>query len=97
MAFEHLLHMSFRFYIEALKEDCDLVEINEECHFDFEVGAIIRKVVESKECAPLFSKLKGQNENGLWHILGTPNCLRSDPKQNLADWRVILTCLFRRQ
>ncbi|KAF7549679.1 hypothetical protein G7Z17_g6230 [Cylindrodendrum hubeiense] len=74
-------HMSFRSFVQALKDDNDLVEINEECDADLEVGAIIRKVCENDERAPLFNKLKGQNENGLWRILGAPNSLRSDPTQ----------------
>lgn len=73
--------MSFRSFVQALKDDNDLVEINEECDPNLEVGAIIRKVVESDERAPLFNKLKGQNENGFWRILGAPNSLRADPKQ----------------
>ncbi|KAK7418141.1 Ferulic acid decarboxylase 1 [Neonectria punicea] len=74
-------HLSFRAFVQALREDGDLVEINEECDPHLEVGAIIRKVVETNERAPLFNNLKGQNENGLWRILGAPNSLRSDPMQ----------------
>lgn len=76
--------MDFRFFVQALKDDGDLVEINEECDPNLEVGAIIRKVVESSERAPLFNKLKGQNENGLWRILGAPASLRQDPKQRFG-------------
>ncbi|KAF5020194.1 hypothetical protein F66182_7759 [Fusarium sp. NRRL 66182] len=81
MSLQNHPHMSFRGYVEALEADGDLVTINEECDPHLEVGAIIRKVVESNEKAPLFNKLKGQDENGLWRILGAPNSLRSDPKQ----------------
>ncbi|PHH61473.1 hypothetical protein CDD81_320 [Ophiocordyceps australis] len=81
---QNLPHMSFRSYVEALKKDNDLVEINEECDPQLEVGAIIRKVVESDERAPLFNKLKGQDQNGLWRILGAPNSLRADPKQRFG-------------
>lgn len=76
--------MDFRSFVQALKDDGDLVEINEECDPNLEVGAIIRKVVENDEKAPLFNKLKGQNENGLWRILGAPNSLRQDPKQRFG-------------
>lgn len=72
--------MEFRAFFQAPKDDGDLVEINEECEPNLEVSAIIRKVVESDERAPLFNNLKGQNENGLWRILGAPNSLRSDPR-----------------
>lgn len=76
--------MEFRSYVEALEADGDLVSINEECDPHLEVGAIIRKVVENNEKAPLFNKLTGQDENGLWRILGAPNSLRSDPKQRFG-------------
>lgn len=76
--------MNFRSYVDALRRDGDLVEINEECDPHLEVGAIIRKVVESDERAPLFNKLKGQNDNNFWRILGAPNSLRADPKQRYA-------------
>ncbi|EWZ30913.1 UbiD decarboxylyase family [Fusarium oxysporum Fo47] len=76
-----LPHMDFRSYVEALEADGDLVSITEECDPHLEVGAIIRKVVENNDKAPLFNKLKGQDENGFWRILGAPNSLRSDPKQ----------------
>jgi hypothetical protein len=39
--------------------DGDIVEINEECDANLEVGAIIRRVCETDERAPLFNKLKG--------------------------------------
>ncbi|EFX01795.1 carboxy-lyase-like protein [Grosmannia clavigera kw1407] len=71
--------MDFRTFVDALKADGDIVEINEECDPFLEVSAIIRRVVESDEKAPLFNNVKGQNENGLWRILGGPNSLRSDP------------------
>jgi UbiD family decarboxylase len=74
--------MEFRSYVEALEADGDLVSINEECDPYLEVGAIIRKVVENNKKAPLFNKLKGQDGNGLWRILGAPNSLHSNPKQH---------------
>ncbi|CAH0031873.1 unnamed protein product [Clonostachys rhizophaga] len=76
-----LAHMGFRAFVQALKDDGDLVEINEECDPNLEVSAIIRKVVESDERTPLFNNLKGQNANGLLRILGAPNSLRSDPRR----------------
>lgn len=77
-------HLDFRAFVQALKDDGDIVEINQECDPNLEVGAIIRKVVENNERAPLFNKLKGQDQNGLWRILGAPNSLRSDPKQQFG-------------
>ncbi|KAK1488938.1 hypothetical protein CCUS01_14715 [Colletotrichum cuscutae] len=81
---QDLPHLSFRSFVEALKADGDLVEINEECDPNLEVGAIIRKVVETDERAPLFNKLKGQDADGFWRILGAPNSLRSDPSQRFG-------------
>lgn len=87
---QDLPHMNFRSFVEALKADGDLVEINEECDPNLEVGAIIRKVVESDERAPLFNKLKGQDDNGLWRILGAPNSSVPTRRSDTAVWRVIL-------
>ena len=81
MSSQSLPHMNFRRYVEALDAEGDLVAISEECDPHLEVGAIIRKVVENNDKAPLFNKLKGQDDNGLWRILGAPNALRSDPAQ----------------
>lgn len=72
--------MNFRSFIEALKEDGDLVEINEEIDPYLEAGAIIRKVCETNDKAPLFNNLKGA-KNGLWRILGAPASLRQSPSQ----------------
>lgn len=41
----------------------------------------LRSARSSDGAAPLFNKLKGQNANGLWRILGAPNFLRRDPAQ----------------
>lgn len=81
---QDLPHMNFRSFVESLKADGDIVEINEECDPDLEVGAIIRKVVESDERAPLFNNLKGQDADGFWRILGAPNSLRADPGQRFG-------------
>ncbi|KAI0379684.1 putative 3-octaprenyl-4-hydroxybenzoate carboxy-lyase [Hypomontagnella monticulosa] len=77
-------HLSFRSYVQSLKDDGDIVEINVECDPHLEVGAITRKVLENNEKAPLFNKLKGQDENGLWRILGAVNGLRPNPTQRFG-------------
>lgn len=77
-------HLSFRSYVQALKDDGDIVEINTECDPHLEVGAITRKALEDNKRAPLFNKLKGQDANGLWRILGAVNGLRADPKQRFG-------------
>ncbi|KAJ5928711.1 UbiD family decarboxylase [Penicillium verhagenii] len=73
---QDLPHMNFRSYVEALKQDNDLVEIDREIDPDLECGAIIRKVCETDDKAPLFNNLKGARD-GLFRILGAPNSLRS--------------------
>jgi UbiD family decarboxylase len=73
-------HLNFRSFVEALKDDNDLVEINDEVDPHLEVGAIIRKVCETNDKAPLFNNVKGAN-NGLWRILGAPASLRNDPNE----------------
>ncbi|KAH8705940.1 UbiD decarboxylyase family [Talaromyces proteolyticus] len=80
MASEIPPHLSFRSFVNALKEDGDLVEINDEIDPYLEAGAIIRKVCETDNKAPLLNKLKG-NKDGLWRILGAPASLRRDPSQ----------------
>lgn len=83
MATEQPPHLSFRSFVSALKQDGDLVEINDEIDPYLEVGAIIRKVCETDGKAPLFNNLKG-SENGFWRILGAPASLRKDPGQRFG-------------
>lgn len=71
-------HLNFRSFVEALKQDDDLVEIDELVDPYLEVGAIIRKVCETNNKAPLFNNVKGAKD-GLWRILGAPASLRSQP------------------
>ncbi|KAF2813167.1 UbiD family decarboxylase [Mytilinidion resinicola] len=77
---QDLPHMNFRSFVEALKDDGDLVEINKEINPYLEAGAIIRKVCETDDKAPLFNNLKGA-KNGLFRILGAPGSLRRDKSQ----------------
>lgn len=67
--------MNFRSFVEALKEDGDLLEINKEVDPHLEVGAITRKVCETDDKAPLFNNVKG-NKDGFFRILGAPGSLR---------------------
>lgn len=71
--------MNFRSYVEALKADNDLVEIYEEIDPYLEAAAIIRKVCETDDKAPLFNNLKGMKD-GFFRILGAPNSLRASKK-----------------
>lgn len=72
--------MNFRSFVKALKEDNDLVEINSEVDPHLEVGAIIRKICETDDKAPLFNNLKGMKTD-LWRILGAPASLRRSPER----------------
>ena len=78
-------HLNFRSFVESLKEDDDLVEINEEKDPNLEVSAIIRKVCETNDRAPLFNNVKGA-KNGLFRILGAPASLR--PHQDSQYGRI---------
>ncbi|KAE8440798.1 Ferulic acid decarboxylase 1 [Mollisiaceae sp. DMI_Dod_QoI] len=73
-------HLNFRTFVETLKQDGDLIEINDVIDPHLEVGAIIRKVCETDDKAPLFNHVKGA-KNGLWRILGAPGSLRKHPRQ----------------
>ncbi|TVY45318.1 Ferulic acid decarboxylase [Lachnellula subtilissima] len=72
-------HLCFRSFVDALREDNDLAEINEEIDPYLEAAAITRRASETLGKAPLMNNLKG-NEHGLWRILGAPACLRSEEK-----------------
>ncbi|GFF79590.1 UbiD family decarboxylase [Aspergillus lentulus] len=80
---QDLPHMNFRCFVDALKEDDDLAEIEMEVDPILEVGAIIRKVCETNDKAPLFKRPKGKDGH-LFQILGAPTSLRSNPKQRFG-------------
>nr|POE77950.1 ferulic acid decarboxylase 1 [Quercus suber] len=72
-------HLNFRAFVNALKQDGDLVEIKEEIDPYLEAGAIIRKVCETDDKAPLLTNLKGA-QGGFFSILGAPASLRREQK-----------------
>jgi UbiD family decarboxylase len=78
-AAQDLPHMNFRSYVEALKADGDIAEINAEKDPNLEVSAIIRRSNELDDKAPLFNNVKGA-KNGLFRILGGPNSHRQPSK-----------------
>ncbi|ROW17846.1 hypothetical protein VPNG_00804 [Cytospora leucostoma] len=84
MSTQDLPHMSFRAFVDQLRADGDLVDVNDEVDPYLEAGAITRRVCETNAKAPLFNNVKGHNENGLWRILGAPNSLRADPKERFG-------------
>ncbi|EGZ23463.1 hypothetical protein PHYSODRAFT_258069 [Phytophthora sojae] len=71
--------MNFRSYVEALKAEGDIAEINAEKDPILEVSAIIRRSNELDDKAPLFNNVKGA-KNGLFRTLGGPNSHRQSSK-----------------
>lgn len=69
--------LDFRTFIELLRQDDDLVEITREVDPHLEVGAIVRRVSETNDKAPLFSNVKGAHR-GLWRMFGNAASLRRD-------------------
>ncbi|KAM0247224.1 hypothetical protein ACHAQJ_009932 [Trichoderma viride] len=72
--------LDFRTFIELLCHDDDLADIQREVDPYLEVGAIVRRVSERNDKAPLFSNVKGA-KNGLWRIFGNAASLRHDYEQ----------------
>lgn len=74
---EVMAQLDFRTFIELLRQDEDLVEITREVDPYLEVGAIVRRVSETNDKAPLFSNVKGAHD-GLWRMFGNAASLRRD-------------------
>lgn len=74
---------NFRQFIKELQEENDLISITEEVDPYLELAAIVRKVYETENKAPLFENIKGRNETGLFRVLGAPVGL-SSPGRRLA-------------
>lgn len=74
---EVMAQLDFRTFIELLRQDDDLVEITREVDPHLEVGAIVRRVSETNDKAPLFSNVKGAHD-GLWRMFGNAASLRRD-------------------
>ncbi|KAH8432502.1 UbiD family decarboxylase [Aspergillus melleus] len=68
-------HLCFRSFVDALKADDDLVEIDTPVDPNLEAAAITRLVCETNDKAPLFNNVIG-TQNGLFRILGAPGSLR---------------------
>lgn len=68
--------LDFREFIELLRFDGDLADIQQEIDPYLEVGAIVRRVSELNEKAPLFSNIKGAKD-GVWRMFGNAASLRS--------------------
>ncbi|KAH7033971.1 UbiD decarboxylyase family [Macrophomina phaseolina] len=71
--------LDFRAFVEVLRKDGDLVDVNQEVDANLEVGAIVRRVSETNAKAPLFHNVKGARD-GLWKIFGNAASLRRDQR-----------------
>lgn len=71
----------FRRYVEELAAGNDLVSISKEVDPHLELAAIVRKVYETEDKAPLFENVKGRHENGLFRVLGAPVGASSVPEK----------------
>lgn len=72
-------HLDFRLFVDALRKDGDLADINEEVDPNLEIAAITRRAYEQRSKAPLFNNVKGSID-GLFRVLGAPGGLSKDPK-----------------
>lgn len=75
---------NFRQFIKELEDEHDLIKITEEIDPHLELAAIVRKVYENEEKAPLFENVKGRMSNGLFRVLGAPVGLSRIPCQRLC-------------
>lgn len=71
----------FRRYVQELTAENDLVSISREVDPHLELAAIVRKVYETEDKAPLFENVKGRHENGLFRVLGAPVGASSLPEK----------------
>ncbi|EUC42265.1 hypothetical protein COCMIDRAFT_29078 [Bipolaris oryzae ATCC 44560] len=73
----------FRAFLDVLRADNDLVEINTEVDPHLEVGATARRVSETDGKAPLFNNVKGAR-NGLWRIFSNAAGLRKNENERFG-------------
>ncbi|KAL5627182.1 hypothetical protein FOBRF1_001525 [Fusarium oxysporum] len=71
--------LDYRKFLDMLRHDNDLVEINTGVDPHLELGAIIRRVSEVNDKAPLFNNIKGARD-GLWRVAGNAASLRPSEK-----------------
>ncbi len=76
----NLPHMNFRSFVEALREDNDLADIDIEVSADLEAAAVTRYASETKSKAPLFNNVSNTYK-GLFRMFGAPTGLRKDDSE----------------
>jgi UbiD family decarboxylase len=72
-------HLNFRSFVDELRKDGDLVDIDIEIDPHLEAAAITRRALETHSQAPLFNNVKGEYK-GLFRMLGAPAGLRHKSK-----------------
>ncbi|KAL3484329.1 UbiD family decarboxylase [Aspergillus germanicus] len=72
-------HLDLRSFLDALRSENDLADINAEVDPNLEVAAITRRAYEVQSKAPLFNNVKGAHD-GLFRIFGASGGLSSDPQ-----------------
>ncbi|KAL2009493.1 hypothetical protein VTN00DRAFT_5300 [Thermoascus crustaceus] len=78
-------HLSFRSMLDTLREQGDLVDIHESVSPNLEIGAITRRVYETRAPAPLFHNVAGTDpKTGLFKMMGAPVGLRKGKKDENA-------------
>jgi UbiD family decarboxylase len=75
--------LSFRTFVESLRDDNDLVEVNDPIDPNLEAAAITRLVCETNDKALLFNNVLGA-KNGFFRILGAPASLHQSKAQRLG-------------
>ena len=75
--------ISFRKFVDDLKKEGDLNEIDDAVDPDLELAAITRLVCEKNEKAPLFNNVIGAKD-GLFRVLGASGALSSNPAQRFS-------------
>ncbi len=64
-------HKDLREFIEDLRDEGELIDVNTEVDWRLEIGAIIRRLNETGGPAPLFNKIKDYPEG--YRVLGSPH------------------------
>ena len=75
--------LDFRAFIDVLRQDGDLAEVNIEVDPHLEVASIVRRISEINGKAPLFNNVKGAKD-GLWRMFGNAASLRSNEKEKFG-------------
>lgn len=76
-------HYDFHAFLEQLRQDDDLVEIDTAIDHHLEAGVTIRKTCETDAQCALFNNVKDM-QNGLCRLVGLPAVLHRDSQQRFG-------------